>query len=57
MGASFMFLGAIALGAPVVLAHAWSESARAVLLNGLMAGGFGGLHLFFGWAITSRYGG
>ncbi len=57
MGASFMFLGALALGAPVVLANAWSEPARAMLLNGLMTAGFGGLHLFFGWAIARRYGG
>lgn len=57
MGASFMFLGAMALGAPVVLHNAWSEPARAMLLNGLMTAGFGGLHLFFGWAIARRYGG
>lgn len=57
MGASFMLVGALALGAPVVLAHAWSDSARFMLLNSLMAAGFGGLHLIFGWAIARRYGG
>ncbi len=57
MGASFMAVGAVALGAPVVLATAWTEPARAMLLNGLMAAGFGGLHLAFGWAIARRYGG
>lgn len=57
MGASFMLLGAVALGAPVVLATAWTEASRADLLNGLMALGFGGLHLLFGTAIARRYGG
>jgi hypothetical protein len=57
MGASFMLLGAVALGAPLVLANAWSELARSMLLNGLLALGFGGLHLGFGWAIARRYGG
>lgn len=57
MGASFMLIGAMALGAPVVLANAWGEPARMMLLNGLMVAGFGGLHLAFGWAISRRYGG
>ena len=57
MGASFMLLGAAALGAPVVLTHAWSEPNRAALLNALLAAGFGGLHLLFGTAIARRYGG
>lgn len=57
MGASFMFLGAIALGAPVILAPAWSEVARETLLNGILAAGFGGLHLLFGTAIARKYGG
>lgn len=57
MGASFMFLGAVALGAPVVLAPAWAEASRETLLNALMAVGFGGLHLLFGSAISRKYGG
>lgn len=57
MGASFMLLGAGALAAPVVLVHAWTEPSRAILLNALMALGFGGLHLLFGTAIARRYGG
>jgi hypothetical protein len=57
MGASFMFLGAAALAAPLALAQSWSPAERAVLLNVLMAVGFGGLHLVFGTAIARRYGG
>ncbi|MGQ0647857.1 MAG: hypothetical protein ACT4P7_09815 [Gemmatimonadaceae bacterium] len=57
MGASFMLLGALALGAPVVLASAWEEASRTALLNVFMALGFGGLHLVFGTAIARRYGG
>lgn len=57
MGASFMFLGAVALGAPVILAPAWAEASRETLLNALMAAGFGGLHLLFGSAISRKYGG
>ncbi|MCC6318375.1 MAG: hypothetical protein IT361_11865 [Gemmatimonadaceae bacterium] len=57
MGASFMLLGATALGAPVVLASVWAEGTRHVLLNALMAAGFGGLHLLFGTAIARKYGG
>jgi hypothetical protein len=56
MGASFMVLGAIALGAPLVL-PTWTLAERAALLNGLMAAGFGGLHIIFGTAIARRYGG
>lgn len=57
MGASFMLLGAAALAAPVILATAWTPESRAVLLNALMAFGFGVLHLGFGTAIARRYGG
>lgn len=57
MGASFMFLGAVALGAPLILQTAWSEASRALLLNVLMTLGFGGLHLVFGALISRRYGG
>lgn len=57
MGASFMLLGAVALGVPVVLATAWSPESREVLLNALMALGFGGLHVGFGTAIARRHGG
>ncbi len=57
MGASFMLLGAVALGAPLVLQNAWPEESRAQLLNVIMALGFGGLHFGFGTAIARRYGG
>ena len=56
MGASFMLTGALALAAPLVLVT-WSPDARAALLNGFMAAGFGGLHILFGFAISRRYGG
>jgi len=45
MGYCFMVLGAAALWAPT----AWT--------NYLMAAGFGGLHLVFGYVIAKRYGG
>ncbi len=45
MGMSFLALGAVAAVAPVV----WSDA--------LMALGFGGLHVMFGWIIARRYGG
>ncbi|HWA59531.1 MAG TPA: hypothetical protein VG692_19910 [Gemmatimonadales bacterium] len=45
MGACFMALGAVTLFAPA----AWS--------NGLMAAGFGGIHVGFGLWIARRYGG
>ncbi len=57
MGASFMLLGAMALGAPVVLENVWSLETRTEMLNLMMALGFGGLHLVFGTAIARRYGG
>jgi hypothetical protein len=57
MGASFMLLGTVALGAPVVLAPVWAEASREALLNAVMAVGFGGLHLLFGSAISRKYGG
>jgi hypothetical protein len=57
MGLSFMTLGAAALALPVILSNAWSPAERAQLLNGLMALGFGGLHLLYGAAISRRYGG
>ena len=56
MGALFMLTGALALAAPLVLVT-WSPEARAGLLNGFMAAGFGGLHVLFGFAIARRYGG
>lgn len=45
MGLCFMVMGTIALFAP----EAWG--------NGLMAAGFGGLHILFGTIITVKYGG
>ena len=45
MGAAFMALGAVALVAP----DAWA--------NGLLAAGFGGLHLGFGLVVAGRHGG
>ena len=56
MGAMFMAFGATALAAPLVFAG-WSVESRFALLNGLMAAGFGGLHVLFGFAISRRYGG
>lgn len=45
MGYAFMGLGATALAAPA----GWS--------NYLMAAGFGGLHILFGWVIAKKHGG
>ncbi len=45
MGVAFLILGAIAALSPV----AWSDA--------LLALGFGGLHMVFGWVIARRYGG
>jgi hypothetical protein len=45
MGYCFMALGALALVAPA----GWT--------NYLMAAGFGGLHIVFGWVIARKYGG
>jgi len=56
MGAMFMAFGALALAAPLVFA-AWPVELRAMVLNGIMAAGFGGLHILFGSAISRRYGG
>jgi len=56
MGALFMGFGAIALAVPLVFA-AWPAEMRGVLINAIMAAGFGGLHVLFGYAISRRYGG
>jgi hypothetical protein len=45
MGLSFMALGVAAFAAPA----AWG--------NWMMAAGFGGLHMIFGFVIARRYGG
>lgn len=45
MGICFAILGTIAFALPA----SWA--------NGLMAAGFGGLHLLFGWIIARRHGG
>jgi len=45
MGMSFLVLGAVAALTPAV----WSDA--------LLALGFGGLHVLFGWIIARRYGG
>lgn len=56
MGAMFMACGAVALAAPLVFVG-WPPEHRAILLNAIMAAGFGGLHILFGLAISRRYGG
>ena len=56
MGALFMGFGAIALAVPLVFAG-WPPELRGVLLNSIMAAGFGGLHVLFGYLISRRYGG
>jgi hypothetical protein len=45
MGMSFLVLGSLAALAPVSLA------------DPLLALGFGGFHIFFGWLIARRFGG
>ena len=45
MGLSFLALGSVAVFAPTN----WG--------NALLAAGFGGLHILFGWVIARRYGG
>ena len=56
MGALFMVFGGAALAAPLVFAG-WPPEHKAIVLNGIMAAGFGGLHILFGFAISRRYGG
>lgn len=56
MGALFMGFGAIALAVPLVFA-AWPVELRGILLSAIMAAGFGGLHVVFGYLISRRYGG
>jgi len=45
MGICFALFGTMALALPAT----WA--------NGIMAGGFGGLHIIFGWLIARRHGG
>ena len=45
MGMSFLLLGTVATLAPAIFAD-W-----------LLALGFGGIHIVFGWIIARRYGG
>lgn len=56
MGAMFMGFGAVALATPLVFAG-WPPEHRAIVLTAIMAAGFGGLHVLFGFAISRRYGG
>ena len=49
MGLAFMALGGLALLAPLVLHIAWRD--------GVLAAGFGGLHIVFGLVIARKHGG